>query len=91
MDSAGATMVCLAAGRGTVVGNKPAPTLKPATNTPMYRRLTEDMDLNCGGIVDGEESIGECGERIFGLILETASGRRTKSEEWGFGDLEFAP
>ena len=87
----GANIVCFTTGRGTVVGNRPAPTLKLATNSPMYERLAGDMDLDCGGIVDGKESLGECGQRIFELILQTASGRRTKSEEWGFGDLEFAP
>ena len=87
----GANIVCFTTGRGTVVGNRPAPTLKLATNSPMYERLAGDMDLDCGGIVDGKESLGECGKRIFELILQTASGRRTKSEEWGFGDLEFAP
>ncbi len=91
MVAGGANLICFTTGRGTVVGNKPAPTLKLATNTPMYRKLSEDMDLNCGGIVDGEESIKECGDRIFQLLLQTASGRKTKSEEWGFGDLEFAP
>ena len=87
----GANIMCFTTGRGTVVGNKPTPTLKLATNTPMYDRISGDMDLNCGGIVDGDETIEECGERIFRLVLETASGRKTKSEGWGFGDLEFTP
>jgi len=49
------------------------------------------MDINCGTIVDGTETVQACGERIFDLILRTASGQKTKSEEMGFGDDEFAP
>ena len=49
------------------------------------------MDFNCGTIIDGTETIAQAGERFFQLILETASGRRSKSEEFGYGDDEFAP
>jgi altronate hydrolase len=87
----GATMVCFTTGRGSVFGCKPAPSLKLATNTPLYRRMTDDMDIDCGPIADGGASVTEIGQRIFELILETASGKRTKSEELGFGDDEFAP
>jgi altronate hydrolase len=87
----GANIICFTTGRGSVFGCKPAPSLKLATNTPMYRRMSDDMDINCGTIADGEETIAQVGERIFKLILETASGRRTKSEELGFGEDEFAP
>ncbi|HWK48140.1 MAG TPA: altronate dehydratase family protein [Stellaceae bacterium] len=87
----GATMVCFTTGRGSVFGCKPAPSLKLATNTAMYRRMSDDMDINCGPIADGEVSIAEMGQRIFDKILETASGTPTKSEELGFGDDEFAP
>jgi altronate hydrolase len=87
----GANVVCFTTGRGSVFGCKPVPSLKLATNTPLYRHMEEDMDINCGTIVDGEETVEQAGERIFRLILETASGKRTKSELLGFGEDEFAP
>jgi altronate hydrolase len=62
-----------------------------ATNTPMYKRMEDDMDVNCGTILDGEESVQECGQRIFDLMLKTASGQPTKSESFDFGGAEFAP
>jgi len=57
----------------------------------MYRRMADDMDVNCGAILDGETSVEAMGERIFALMLEVASGRRTKSEQLGFGNHEFTP
>jgi altronate hydrolase len=87
----GATMICFTTGRGSVFGCKPAPSLKLATNTPLYKRMTDDMDINCGPIADGEASVVDMGQRIFELILETASGKPSKSEALGFGDEEFQP
>ncbi len=87
----GANLMCFTTGRGSVFGCKPAPSLKLATNTPMFARMEEDMDINCGTILDGTESVSACGERIFQHMLRTASGERTKSEALGFGDAEFAP
>jgi len=87
----GANIVCFTTGRGSVFGCKPAPSLKLATNTRLYRHMEEDMDVNCGTIVDGTETVEQVGERIFRLILETASGKRSKSELLGFGEDEFAP
>ena len=87
----GANMICFTTGRGSCFGCKPAPSLKLATNTPMYNRMAEDMDINCGEILDGAVSVEEMGERIFKLILATASGQRSKSEELGYGEDEFAP
>ncbi|MCJ2012122.1 UxaA family hydrolase [Methylobacterium sp. J-076] len=87
----GANLVCFTTGRGSVFGCKPAPSIKIATNTPMYRRLEEDMDVNCGTIVDGEETVAQAGARIFDLILRVAGGARTKSEALDFGADEFAP
>jgi altronate hydrolase len=87
----GANLVCFTTGRGSVYGCKPAPSIKLATNTPLYKRMTDDMDINCGTIVDGTETIAACGVRIFELILRTASGEKTKSEELGMGEDEFAP
>ncbi len=62
-----------------------------ATNTPMYTRLTEDMDINCGEILDGTATLSEMGRKIFDLMLRTASGERSKSELLGLGDHEFVP
>ena len=87
----GANVVCFTTGRGSVFGCKPAPSLKLATNTSLYRRMTDDMDINCGGIADGEKTIQQVGQEIFDLVLATASGQKTKSEELGFGDDEFIP
>ncbi|HET6183863.1 MAG TPA: altronate dehydratase family protein [Acetobacteraceae bacterium] len=87
----GANLVCFTTGRGSVFGCKPAPSIKLATNTPMYRRMEDDMDVNCGTVLDGEESVQECGARIFDLMLRVASGERTKSEQFDFGAAEFAP
>jgi altronate hydrolase len=79
----GANLICFTTGRGSVFGCVPAPSLKLATNTPMYQRMSDDMDVNCGGIADGTETVAGCGRRIFELILQTASGQRSKSEELG--------
>ncbi|HVZ08651.1 UxaA family hydrolase [Rhodopila sp.] len=87
----GANLVCFTTGRGSVFGCKPAPSIKLATNTPMYRHIEDDMDVNCGTILDGDETVQECGQRIFDLILRVASGERTKSEQFDFGAAEFAP
>lgn len=87
----GANLVCFTTGRGSVFGMKPAPSIKLATNTTMYDRLSEDMDINCGTVLTGGESVQACGERIFELMLRTASGEPTKSEVLGFGAQEFAP
>ena len=87
----GANVVCFTTGRGSVYGCKPAPSLKLATNSRVFNHMEEDMDVNCGTIVDGSETVDAVGERIFRLILETASGKRSKSELLGFGEDEFAP
>jgi altronate hydrolase len=87
----GANLIAFTTGRGSMFGAKPVPSLKLATNTPMYNRLTEDMDLNCGGILDGVASIESVGQAIFDALLAAASGERTKSEMLGLGDHEFVP
>ncbi len=89
--ASGANLICFTTGRGSMFGSKPAPTIKLASNTPMFSRLEEDMDINCGLIVDGELSIEEMGQRIFEYILKAASGTPTKSELLGLGDHEFVP
>ena len=87
----GANLICFTTGRGSVYGCKPAPSLKLATSSRLYRQMADDMDINCGEILDGGASIQEVGERIFQLILETASGRKSRSEAHGFGAEEFVP
>ncbi|MDP7630652.1 MAG: altronate dehydratase family protein [SAR324 cluster bacterium] len=89
--ASGANIVCFTTGRGSVYGCKPAPSLKLATNSPMYHHMSEDMDVNCGEILDGTTTVQEQGEQIFQLILDTASGASSKSEALGFGDNEFTP
>jgi len=91
MVAGGANMLSFTTGRGTVCGYKPVPTIKLASNTEMYRSLMDDMDVNCGKLIDGKATVEEMGEAIFRLILETASGKKTKSELLGFGDNEFVP
>ena len=87
----GANLVCFTTGRGSAYGCKPAPSLKLATNTRLFEHQEEDMDMNCGTIVDGKESIQAVGQKLFELILKTASGEKTKSEVFGYGEDEFAP
>ena len=87
----GANMIAFTTGRGSMFGATPVPSIKLATNTPMYQRLEEDMDINCGQILDGACTLQEMGQQIFELMLETASGRHSKSELLGLGDNEFVP
>jgi len=86
----GANVVCFTTGRGSCYGCKPVPSIKISTNTPMFERLSDDMDLNAGEILNGVP-VEEVGRQIFELVLETASGRKTKSEVHGIGDEEFIP
>lgn len=87
----GANLIAFTTGRGSMFGSKPAPCIKLATNTPMFNKLEEDMDINCGEILDGTASVQEMGRRIFELFLRTASGEASKSEKLGLGDHEFVP
>jgi altronate hydrolase len=87
----GANVMCFTTGRGSAYGNKPCPSIKIATNSALYERQVDDMDINCGTIVDGTASVEEMGKVIFDDVLAVASGKRTKSELFGYGDSEFAP
>ena len=87
----GANVICFTTGRGSVLGGRPVPSIKLGTNTDLYRRMPEDIDINCGEIVDGGVGVQEMGNRIFARILETASGRQTVSEELELGQDEFVP
>jgi altronate hydrolase len=86
----GANLIAFTTGRGSAFGAKPTPSLKLATNSDIYRRMMDDMDVDCGDILDGVP-VEEKGREIFDRILKVASGERTKSEELGYGDLEFVP
>ncbi|EJM03041.1 altronate dehydratase [Pseudomonas sp. GM102] len=87
----GANMICFTTGRGSCFGSVPAPTMKLASNTPMYNRMVADMDINCGIVIEGDATIAQMGERIFQQILRHASGEPTKSEALGVGLNEFVP
>ena len=91
MVAGGANIICFTTGRGTIFGCKPVPVIKLASNTAMYHHMKGDMDINCGDIVDRDVSVDEMGELIFRFILETASGRKTKSELNNIGESEFVP
>ncbi|MGP4015911.1 UxaA family hydrolase [Saccharopolyspora sp. 5N708] len=87
----GANVVCFTTGRGSAFGCSPVPSLKLATNTPLYEHMSEDMDINCGGVIDGETNVEELGQQIFDHVLRVASGEHTKSEDLGYGEEEFVP
>ncbi len=86
----GANLLVFTTGRGSVFGCKPAPSIKVATNTPLYDHMIDDMDINAGVILDGTP-VEEVGRQIFEEILAVASGKKTKSEINGVGEEEFAP
>jgi altronate hydrolase len=86
----GANVLAFTTGRGSAYGCKPTPSIKLATNSDMYRRMSEDMDINCGDILDGV-SIEDKGREIFEKVLAVASGEKSKSEALGYGDAEFVP
>jgi len=90
MIAGGANVVVFTTGRGSCYGCKPTPSIKIASNTPMYERMTGDMDLNAGVVLEGT-SVEQVGQQIFDEILAVASGKKTKSEQHGIGDEEFVP
>jgi altronate hydrolase len=90
MVAGGANVCCFTTGRGSCFGCKPVPTIKIATNTPMYDRMVDDMDVNAGRILDGA-TIEEVGREIFEEVVAVAGGKKTKSEAQGIGDEEFCP
>jgi altronate hydrolase len=87
----GANLICFTTGRGSAYGCAPAPSLKLSTNTALWLKQEDDIDINCGEVIDGSASIDQMGERIFRLMLATASGQATKSERHGYGQNEFVP
>ena len=83
-------MVLFTTGRGTPVGNPVAPVIKVASNTPLFERMRDDMDLNAGGVLEGE-AIPEVGRRIFEYLLQVAAGRLTCAERWGHREFAIEP
>ena len=89
--ASGANLIVFTTGRGSVSGYMPTPCIKIATNSEMYRRMSDDMDINCGDIVSDGVSLAGKGKDIFEMLISVASGEQTKSEELGFGGVEFVP
>ncbi|MBO9475892.1 altronate dehydratase [Shimia sp. R10_1] len=89
--ASGANLIVFTTGRGSVSGYQPTPCIKLSTNSEMYARMSDDMDLNCGDIVTDGISIEAKGEELFEILIRIASGERTKSEALGFGGVEFVP
>ena len=87
----GANLIAFTTGRGSCFGAKPTPSIKLATNSNLYRNMNEDMDINCGLVIDGYKNIEEMGLEIFEEFLSIASGKKTKSEILNLGRHEFAP
>jgi altronate hydrolase len=87
----GANIICFTTGRGSAYGCAPSPSLKLSTNTALWKKQEDDMDINCGEIVDGTSTVQAMGEKIFQDILDCASGKPSKSEQHGYGQNEFVP
>jgi altronate hydrolase len=87
----GANLICFTTGRGSAYGCAPSPSFKLATNTALWRRQADDMDFNCGEVLDGTRTIAELGADLFRQLLDTASGRASRSEAHGYGQQEFVP
>ena len=87
----GANLICFTTGRGSAYGCAPSPSLKLATNTALWERQADDIDINCGVIVDGSATVQAMGELIFQRMLSCASGQASKSEQHGYGQNEFVP
>jgi len=87
----GANLICFTTGRGSAYGCAPSPSLKLSTNSALWQKQEDDIDINCGEIIDGTSSVAEMGQRIFDRVLATASGAKSKSEAHGYGQNEFVP
>ncbi len=87
----GANLICFTTGRGSAYGCAPSPSFKLATNTALWEKQSDDMDLNCGEILEGKRTISELGAELFQLLLDTASGEKSRSERHGYGQQEFVP
>jgi len=86
----GCNMLIFTTGRGSAYGCKPTPSIKLATNSQMYHRMIDDMDINCGDVLDGVP-LATKGSEIFDALLRVASGEKSKSELLRYGDAEYVP
>jgi altronate hydrolase len=84
-------MIAFTTGRGSAFGCKPSPSIKLSSNTEIYNRMRDDIDIDCGTIATGESNIADKGAEILTYLLDIASGKRTKSEALGYGGAEFVP
>ena len=89
--ASGATMIAFTTGRGSAYGCKPSPSIKLSSNSEIYARMKDDIDLDCGPIASGESTVEQKGSEIVECLLDVASGRKSKSEELGYGGVEFVP
>ena len=89
--ASGATLIAFTTGRGSAFGCKPSPSIKLSSNSEIYRRMRDDIDIDCGDIVTGDATVEEKGAEILDYLLQVASGRQSKSEELGYGGAEFVP
>jgi altronate hydrolase len=89
--ASGATMIAFTTGRGSAYGCKPSPSIKLSSNTAIYNRMKDDIDVDCGTIANGKSSVEEKGAEILDCLIDVASGKKSKSEELGYGGLEFVP
>ena len=89
--ASGANLICFTTGRGSAYGCAPSPSLKLATNTALWERQEDDIDINCGDVIDGTATIDQLGEAIFRLMLDCASGARRRAKLHGYGQNEFVP
>ena len=87
----GANLIAFTTGRGSCFGAKPSPSIKLATNSNLFMAMEEDMDINCGQVIDGKKTIDEMGTEIFEEFIKIASGKKSKSELLSLGRHEFAP
>ena len=87
----GANLICFTTGRGSAYGCAPSPSVKLATNSALMARQSDDMDLNCGEVLDGTNTIQALGATLFQMLLDTASGKPSRSEIHGYGQNEFVP
>ena len=89
LAAGGCNLIAFTTGRGSAIGFPSIPVIKIATNSSMYRRMSDNMDVNAGVIADGEATVQEIGQEIFQMVLEVASGQRTCAER--LGHKEFVP
>ena len=89
--ASGCNIIAFTTGRGSAFGSKPSPCIKIASNSNLYNKMSEDMDLDAGKILSEDSTVGDIGEQIYKHIINVASGDESKSETQGLGDYEFVP